>query len=52
MNISDARLKEIYGDVSAARERFEKLEKNYVNQPTRITFPINTVKQQASEKAF
>lgn len=32
MNITDARLKEIYGDVTAARERFEKLEMNYVNQ--------------------
>ena len=32
MNISDARLKEIYGDAAAAKERFEKLEKNYVNQ--------------------
>lgn len=32
MNITDARLKEIYGDVSEAKERFEGLEKNYVNQ--------------------
>lgn len=32
MNITDARLNEIYGDVAAAKERFEKLEKNYVNQ--------------------
>ena len=32
MNISDARFKEIYGDAAAARERFERLEKNYVNQ--------------------
>ncbi len=32
MNITDARLKEIYGDVSTARERFERLEEHYVNQ--------------------
>lgn len=32
MNITDARFKEIYGDASAARERFEKLKGNYVNQ--------------------
>ena len=32
MNITDARLKEIYGDAAAVKERFEKLEKNYVYQ--------------------
>ncbi len=32
MNISDARLKEIYGDAAAAKSRFEKLEENYVNR--------------------
>ena len=32
MNITDARLKEIYGNASAARERFEKLEENYANR--------------------